>query len=541
MSHWKKERTLSVVKNPNQMGFALGDTIESKTKGVWVWCRVHPEQKNTVLILLDTEGLGDVAKGDPTHDNKLFTLATLLSSTLVYNMKGVFDQDAVNKLTFVTELSKNISLGTRVVDEMAALQCIMPGFVLVVRDFALKLIKGGKNITADEYLEESLQDVDYKEKSKNEINNRARASIRNYFPNSRRKCFLLPPPGDLETIEKLEMLKFKDLPRRFQEQTTYFVSYIYAQPPKQLVVSKPVNGSMFAELTRTYVEAISRGGVPDVADAFAVVAKSENEKVKRGTLDMFEVLMSKYNVPAPIKQLEAQYREAELASLAHFRKNAVFDDGNIVEKEVQMNMDIFWASMKDKNLRLIREKCKAALETSNWVVDFKTQLDKKEFEVAGGYSKFRQSLQLVEIEFKRTFAGYDEHEYMVAWSEFLESIQSKEVFIMGKDESLSEEERKKEKQKQEDRFQAMSNKMKEDAANALCAQEATFRQQQEKLNEQREEENAAHEAEMRKFLTDRNIDLENMIREQGRQIEELKNRPPVVHEVIHHKRDCVVQ
>ncbi|WAR13724.1 GBP5-like protein [Mya arenaria] len=43
-------------------GFALGDTIESTTKGIWVWCRDHPEQKDMVLILLDTEVLGDVEK-----------------------------------------------------------------------------------------------------------------------------------------------------------------------------------------------------------------------------------------------------------------------------------------------------------------------------------------------------------------------------------------------------------------------------------------------------------------------------------------------
>ncbi|XP_053388180.1 guanylate-binding protein 3-like [Mercenaria mercenaria] len=81
-------------------GFALGNTIESKTKGIWVWCRIHPEKPNTVLVLLDTEGLGDVKKGDPNHDNRIFTLAVLLCNTLVYNMKGAFDQDAVNKLTY---------------------------------------------------------------------------------------------------------------------------------------------------------------------------------------------------------------------------------------------------------------------------------------------------------------------------------------------------------------------------------------------------------------------------------------------------------
>ncbi|WAR13705.1 GBP1-like protein [Mya arenaria] len=84
----------------SQTGFAIGDSIESKTKGIWVWCRDHPEQKNTVLMLLDTEGLGDVDNGDSNHDNHIFTLATLLCSTLVYNMKGAFDQDAVNKLTY---------------------------------------------------------------------------------------------------------------------------------------------------------------------------------------------------------------------------------------------------------------------------------------------------------------------------------------------------------------------------------------------------------------------------------------------------------
>jgi hypothetical protein len=43
-------------------GFPLGKTIESKTKGIWIWCKDHPLKDNTVLVLLDTEGLGDVSK-----------------------------------------------------------------------------------------------------------------------------------------------------------------------------------------------------------------------------------------------------------------------------------------------------------------------------------------------------------------------------------------------------------------------------------------------------------------------------------------------
>jgi hypothetical protein len=43
-------------------GFSLGSTVRSETKGIWAWCKPHPTQKEQVLLLLDTEGLGDVAK-----------------------------------------------------------------------------------------------------------------------------------------------------------------------------------------------------------------------------------------------------------------------------------------------------------------------------------------------------------------------------------------------------------------------------------------------------------------------------------------------
>ncbi|XP_060569440.1 uncharacterized protein LOC132727869 [Ruditapes philippinarum] len=81
-------------------GFMMGSSIDSCTKGIWAWCRPHPKKQNEVLLLLDTEGLGDATKGDIDHDNKIFTLTTLISSTLVYNVMSAFNQDAVEKLTY---------------------------------------------------------------------------------------------------------------------------------------------------------------------------------------------------------------------------------------------------------------------------------------------------------------------------------------------------------------------------------------------------------------------------------------------------------
>ena len=51
-------------------------------------------------MLLDTEGLYDVKKGDANHDTQLFTLALLLSSLFIFNAMGTLDSTIVNELQY---------------------------------------------------------------------------------------------------------------------------------------------------------------------------------------------------------------------------------------------------------------------------------------------------------------------------------------------------------------------------------------------------------------------------------------------------------
>uniref|UniRef100_A0A8C0G932 GB1/RHD3-type G domain-containing protein n=1 Tax=Chelonoidis abingdonii TaxID=106734 RepID=A0A8C0G932_CHEAB len=83
-------------------GFSLGSTIQSHTKGIWMWCLPHPHpcRANHTLVLLDTEGLGDVEKGNTKNDTWIFALAVLLSSTLVYNSMGTINQQAMDQLQY---------------------------------------------------------------------------------------------------------------------------------------------------------------------------------------------------------------------------------------------------------------------------------------------------------------------------------------------------------------------------------------------------------------------------------------------------------
>ena len=61
------------------------------------------------MIVVDTEGLGAYDE-DENHDAKIFLLALLLSSLLIYNSVGTIDENALNSLSLVINLSNKIQL-----------------------------------------------------------------------------------------------------------------------------------------------------------------------------------------------------------------------------------------------------------------------------------------------------------------------------------------------------------------------------------------------------------------------------------------------
>nr|XP_048309668.1 guanylate-binding protein 7-like isoform X2 [Myodes glareolus] len=143
-------------------GFSLDSTIQSHTKGIWMWCMSHPQKPNHTLVLLDTEGLGDVEKGDNQNDCWIFALAILLSSTFVYNSVGPINQQAMDQLHYVTELTDQIRAKASPnqqdeVEDSAEFISFFPDFVWVLRDITLRLEADGQSLTADEYLQNSLK------------------------------------------------------------------------------------------------------------------------------------------------------------------------------------------------------------------------------------------------------------------------------------------------------------------------------------------------------------------------------------------------
>ena len=183
-------------------GFGVGPTIKPCTKGIWIWS--HPLiisnshcKEPFPCFLIDTEGLGAYDE-EVNHDSKVFLIAILISSLFIYNSFGTIDENAINSLSFVLNLSKTIKLRNNSInDNESELAEYFPSLYWLLRDFSLKLEDhDGNVITEKQYLEYALQQI----KGSSEIieeKNKVRSLIRTYFPE--RDCFVMVRPVEKES------------------------------------------------------------------------------------------------------------------------------------------------------------------------------------------------------------------------------------------------------------------------------------------------------------------------------------------------------
>uniref|UniRef100_G3TH23 GB1/RHD3-type G domain-containing protein n=1 Tax=Loxodonta africana TaxID=9785 RepID=G3TH23_LOXAF len=319
-------------------GFSLGSTVQSHTKGIWMWCLPHPKMPNHTLVLLDTEGLGDVEKGDNENDSWIFALAILLSSTFVYNSIGTINQQAMDQLHYVTELSSRIraksSPDVNQVKDSADFVSFFPDFVWTLRDFSLDLEANGQSITADEYLENSLKlKPDTNQKDKNF--NLPRLCVRKFFP--KKKCFTFYLPTEWTKLAQLKTLPDNELYPKFVQQVAEFCSYIFSHSEvKTLSGGIQVNGSRLASLVQTYVNAISSGDLPCMESAVLALAQTENSAAVQKALAHYDQQMGqKVWLPTEtLQELLDLHRASEREAVEVFMKNSFKDVDQKFQKEL---------------------------------------------------------------------------------------------------------------------------------------------------------------------------------------------------------------
>jgi hypothetical protein len=68
-----------------------------------------PDGDPIQVIILDTEGMGALDE-DSNHDVRIFSLSILLSSYFIYNSVGSIDENALQNLSLVINLTKHIQI-----------------------------------------------------------------------------------------------------------------------------------------------------------------------------------------------------------------------------------------------------------------------------------------------------------------------------------------------------------------------------------------------------------------------------------------------
>ncbi|XP_030641295.1 guanylate-binding protein 1-like [Chanos chanos] len=460
-------------------GFALGATIESKTKGIWMWCLPHPTKEGHTLVLLDTEGLGDIDKGDEKHDTWIFCLAVLLSSTLVYNSMGTINNDALEKLHYVTELTEHIKVksGPANYDQSSEFMAIFPSFVWAVRDFTLTLELEGRPITADQYLESALK-LKTGSSRKMEEYNQPRRCLREFF--SERKCFVFERPTSVEKMKKMEQLADTDLEPNFVKQTQDFCNYIFMNArAKTIREGLGLTGRMLGSLAETYVKAIRSGQVPCLDNAVESLSEIQNRRAINEALDFYKKTMScKVKLPTETQgQLSDIHAAVEKEAVAIFINGSFNDHDQRHQLEFMKTVQSVYDEYCMKNIEESCQMCRSVIScVFGWL---EIAVREGSFMHPGGYKEYCSAMK----EATEQYRSEKGHRLMSeeVLKEYLNERDGIGKSILAADRSLTECQRQNE-------LQQLKSEALEQRKRALEEQNS-IQQQQMKAQERTYEEN----------------------------------------------------
>ncbi|XP_061452743.1 guanylate-binding protein 1-like [Rhineura floridana] len=490
-------------------GFSLGATIQAETMGIWMWCVPHPEKPDHTLVLLDTEGLGDVEKSNIENDSWIFALSILLSSSLVYNSMGTIDQFALEKLQYVTELTKRIKVKSATTktsegEEEASSDEFLrffPAFIWTVRDFTLKLMLNGCSISSDEYLENALR----RKKGHPEKLDLAKKCIRQYFPS--RKCFVFDRPAASRDLEELEDLSEKMLSPNFVVQAHRFRQFIYeCAEAKVIQGGYVVTGTLLGHLAVTYVDAISSGSIPCIENAVVALAQIENTAAVHNGLTRYEAEIEKcLKLPTEaVEELLELHAQCEKEAIKVFMARAFKDDNHEYQKELGNQLQVKLLDLCSRNEQASSDRCQAVL--MELFQDMEEKLGKGIYSVAGGYQQFLDD-QKEKVDQYHLVPGKG-LKASKALQDFLKSKEAAAQSILQADRTLTDKQKEIEVERVRAEASAreteLHKQMKDEAVQRAKQQEQSYREHEKQLMDKMEVDRktllAEHEMVMKRKL-----------------------------------------
>ena len=273
-------------------GFKIGSSINSCTRGIWIWNtpKETPNSKSKILFI-DSEGTNSVDISTKTYDSKIFALIVLISSLFIYNTNGNIDEKSISELALAAHLSNSIATNSKI-DKDILIEELAPKFIWTLRDFTLDKIDPETNeeISSNEYLELCLRNK-ISGKNSNE-NNLIRQNILKYFKD--RECITLPRPVDSEeNLQNLDKIPFNQLKTNFRKEFLVLKEKVYYTSKPKVINRKRINGAILADLLIAYVDSINSGAIPNINTAWDNIILNDIDDFYNNSLKYFKQNISK--------------------------------------------------------------------------------------------------------------------------------------------------------------------------------------------------------------------------------------------------------
>ena len=316
-------------------GFDVGPTFKPCTKGIWIWTEplmISNSHSKTPfpVFLIDTEGLGAYDE-EINHDTKIFLIAVLISSLFIYNSFGAIDENAINSLSFILNLSKTIKIkSVNKVDSEEELAEYFPSLLWLLRDFSLKLEDiNGNTITEKQYLENALMNI----KGNSEVieeKNRVRELIKNYF--KEKDLFVMVRPVEEESdLQNLQHLPDDKLRKEFLEQAKLFRNKVMKKIKPKIFKNKNLNGFLLVQLIQSVLDSINNGSIPVIENSWKYVMQNECIKSADTVLQKFVEDINTYRSTEKEKKnfffdVKKYLKQKEKIYLNEFMQNKIIDE-----------------------------------------------------------------------------------------------------------------------------------------------------------------------------------------------------------------------
>ena len=310
--------------------FEVGPSVNPCTKGIWIWGEsisgTTEEGIPCTILIVDTEGMGGLEK-DTNYDSRIFSIASLISSCFVYNSTGSIDENAIEGLGLIVNISKLIQTKDPI--------SFFPKFLWVVRDFTLQLIEDdGRTIAPNEYLEKALQQQKGNSESV-ENKNKIRRALTSYF--RERECVtLVRPTIDEKDLQHLDELETHQLRSEFMQQVVELRRRVLCEAKPKKVNGQEVTGEILVGLLENYVEAFNSGAVPNIDIAWNYICKAQNKKVVEKAVAEYGKMVNEVELPVGEVEFRGMHRDAREAGVRYLEKNIVGQGDGIVEEFKKM-------------------------------------------------------------------------------------------------------------------------------------------------------------------------------------------------------------